>query len=60
MLLFAASSSKTAVFREFARLIAGCLNVIKSELPSRALVWSYLQCSMFTNQFTISKGSHFA
>ncbi len=55
MVKFAASGSGTGVFRAFVR-VAGYLNVFKGELPSRALTWDHIQCSMFTNQFIILKG----
>lgn len=57
---FAASGSETVVFRAFKFLIAGHLSVLVCNLPSRALAWSFLQCSIYINQFTILKGSHFA
>lgn len=56
MLKSAASSSGAATIRIFLRITAGYLNVLKGELPSRALAESDKQCLMFTNQFTILKG----
>lgn len=59
MVIFAASGSEAVVSRVFSR-IAGYLNVLKGELPSRALTWDHIQCSTYTNQFIILKGKRSA
>ncbi len=58
MVIFAASGSEAAA-KAFV-CVAGCLHVLKGELPSRALTWDHIQCLMFTNQFIILKGRHSA
>ena len=55
MVVFAASGSEAVAPKAFV-CIAGYFNVLKGELPSRALTWDLIQCSTFINQFTISKG----
>ena len=60
MLKFAASGSGTVVSGAYMHMHAQRLNVLKCELPSRVLAGSYVQCSMFINQSTISRGSRFA
>ncbi len=59
MVIFAASGSGAVASKAFV-CIAGYLNVLKGELPSRALTWDHIQCSTFTNQFIILRGRHFA
>ena len=56
MLKFATSGSVAVALRIFLRATTGYLNVLKGELPSRALTGDYKQCLMYTNQFTILKG----
>ncbi len=60
MVEFVAYSSEAVVSRAFISISAICLNVLKRNLPSRALAGSNMQCSMSTNQFTILKGLHSA
>lgn len=54
---FAALSSETVVSMAFICIIAGYLTILKWNLPSLALTEGFKQCSMFTNQFIISKDS---
>ena len=60
MVKLAASGSRVVYLGAFKCIIAGYINVLKGELPSRAMPESYIPCSMFTSQFTISQGSRSA
>jgi hypothetical protein len=59
MVKFAASGSEAVAFRVFTCVIAGYKDVLNGGILSRALAWSYKQCSTFTNQSIILKGRHF-
>ena len=57
MVEFAALGSEAVVSRTCICIFAGCLNILKWNLPSRALTRESERCSMFTNQSITSKDS---